>query len=606
MHIQEGEKADGSDNEITYEYQQGNFYQVELLDNALSFVEAKENSDDKHKIDKMIKKIYHYLRTVEKYKLEENMGNNIIDSIIIGNNEMNFKQYEQTMRMTGENSSTYKYFALNFVQYQGVKYTLPDLYNKLCEEKNKNNALGKFSLGNMFSNTIAYLGSFFHRRGISFDFVNSFQDEKEKLKELLLNNEVLTITLTTTLYVSVFPVLEIIYFIRKYNPKCKIIVGGPYIATQANSLDSQSMELLMKTLKADFYINSSQGENSLVQIIQAVKENTGFDHIHNIYYKDGNDYTATKVESERNSLDENYVDWSIFKDKISTFAMVRTAISCAFSCAYCEYPQHAGKYETMDIANVEKELDGLESLGTIKSINFVDDTFNIPKERFKDILRLMIRKKYHFNWNSFLRCQFLDEEMVQLMAESGCEAVYLGIESANPEMLINMNKRAKVEDYRRGIALLKKYNIKIVASFMVGFPGDTVESVNETIKFINETKPDFIRLHLWYCSDLTPIFQKKDEFAIEGSQFNWKHKTMDSNQACELVYHMLNSVEHSVFIPQHCFDSIGVMNLKYRDMSMDQIKQFITLFDEGLKCKDFESGNYEISSEVIEKMKELI
>ncbi len=81
---------------------------------------------------------------------------------------------------------------------------------------------------------------------------------------------------------------------------------------------------------------------------------------------------------------------------------------------------------------------------------FIDDTFNVPLPRFKDLGRLMIQEQYNFNWFSYFRCSNSDEEAFDLMAKSGCKGVFLGIESGSPSILKNMNKAATIERYAEG------------------------------------------------------------------------------------------------------------------------------------------------------------
>lgn len=140
----------------------------------------------------------------------------IIDCLLIGHNEMKFEEYEKTIQSMGLQSGAYKDLNLNFIQYNNRKYTASEIFNLFYY----NNAIfdagmGPMNLGNIFSATIAYLGTFIHRRGFSFDYINSFQNEKEKLAELLKNSDIDTIAITTTLYVSVFPIMEILSFVRK-------------------------------------------------------------------------------------------------------------------------------------------------------------------------------------------------------------------------------------------------------------------------------------------------------------------------------------------------------------------------------------------------------
>ena len=73
---------------------------------------------------------------------------------------------------------------------------------------------------------------------------------------------------------------------------------------------------------------------------------------------------------------------------------------CPFNCAFCGFPGRAGKYAYLDVDLVERELDRIADLGTVSTLTIIDDTFNVPKPRFKEILRMMIRKDYGLRWNS--------------------------------------------------------------------------------------------------------------------------------------------------------------------------------------------------------------
>ncbi len=527
-----------------------------------------------------------------------------VDCLFIGHNQMDFSKHEESLRMMGIKSGAYRDLSLDFVQYNNSFFTAPDLFNHFYyADRPKFEGMGPFRLGNVFSNTIAYLGTYLHRRGLVFDYVNSFQDEREELIEKLTNDEILLIAVPTTLYVSVVPILEIMTFIRKYNKTARIVLGGPFIGAQMRSQDEISMQFLFKSIGADFYINSSQGEAALVNIVDSLKNSHPFENMFNVIYRSGNKYIVNPESMENNVLENNMIDWNLFSDRLGSLVGVRTSVSCPFSCSYCEYPQNAGKYQTVCVEAIENELNTISSISKVTSIGFIDDTFNVPPERFKSILKMIIKNKYSFKWNSFMRCQYVDREMVQLMKESGCEGVYLGVESGDQSILNNMNKNATVEKYKAGISLLKEYGINVLVSTLIGFPGETYDSVYNTIKFIEETEPDFLRIHLWYCSRQTDIWKKREEFKIKGSQFAWSHSTMDTNTACDMIAKMVLSLKNTIYVPQYNFDFAGVINLLNRGISLENVKEFLRGFNMGICEKLRSQDNSEISQEAVEKIK---
>jgi radical SAM PhpK family P-methyltransferase len=450
--------------------------------------------------------------------------NKSIDCLLIGHNEMSFLEYEKTVQEMGVNSGAYRDLNLNFIRYNNMPLAASDVFNLLCREDRQGEVpLPPLSLGETFSAAVAYLGTYLHRRGFTFDFINGFQDEKEQLARILEQQNILSIAITTTLYVSVFPVLEIMEFIKQHNTSAKVIIGGPFIGTQVRIQDSLSLENLFKTIGADFYVDSSQGEAALVNILQALKTGSPLEPIKNIYYRSGTGYRAAPVEKEDNNLSQNLVDWGLFAGRLRAYAGVRTSISCPFSCAFCGFPMHAGEYRTAELDALEQELNGLHKNTDIKHLHFIDDTLNVPPHRFKDILRMMIKNRFGFHWHSHFRCQFSDREMMELMKQSGCEGVFLGIESGSNPILKNMNKGVTVERYIEGIRLLKEYEITTFGCFINGFPGETIETAKETLRFIRDSGIDFYRIQLWYCDPITPIWQQREKYQLTGAHFNWSH-----------------------------------------------------------------------------------
>ncbi len=498
-----------------------------------------------------------------------------IDCLLIGNNDTDFNEYVKQVRKMGDDSGAHHDLRSNYIYIDNKAYNAKQVYNYYDEKK--------VDLSEVFSATNAYLGTYLHKHGLTFDYINAYQDDKSKLKKLLLNKKIGLVAITTTLYVSVFPIMEIMKFIKEYNPDVKVIVGGPFVTTQAKTLDKDSLMYLLKMIGADFFINSSQGEWALVSVLKAMKKNTSYDEIHNLFYKRDEDYIFTEIMEEDNRLSENMVKWELFTD-IGQYLNLRTSISCPFSCSFCAFPEHAGKYQIVSVEDIEKELDAIEAKKTVKSVFFVDDTLNVPGERFKELLRMMIRKKYSFNWYSHYRCQFTDEETAQLMKESGCEGVFLGIESGSDKILSYMNKKATTEQYRKGISLLKKYGITMQASFIIGFPGETEDTIKETINFIKTTEIDYYRVQLWYCDTTTRIYREgRERFGITGSQFEWNH-TMDTKTATQYMNDITLQITDKIRIPNY-FDIDAVIRLKHNGVDKQSIDEFLKIFHECVQDK---------------------
>lgn len=437
-----------------------------------------------------------------------------------------------------------------------------------------------YSVAEMPSLGTLYLVNFLRKRGHSIDFVNSFTYEQEKLADLLARDP-LSIAITTTFYMSSAPVIEIVRFIRKHNPATKIIVGGPLIDNYCRALDKDRLKRIFDRIGADIYIWESQGETTLNQTVAALKRQLPLDDIANLFSKSGSSWNFARRLPENNDLNESAVDWSGFEpNELGETVSARTARSCAFSCAFCDYPARAGALALADIVTVERELEALVNLG-VRRVAFIDDTFNVPMPRFKELCQMMVRRNFGLEWFSYFRCGNAKEEWIyDLMWDAGCRGVLLGVESGDDSVLKNMEKKARSADYRFGMEQLKKRGIFMHASTVVGFPGETRETVSNTINFINETAPDTFTVNHWYYLHATPIHRRATEFGLNGDGFNWSHDTMTSQEAMDAADMMFEEVTEAAWMPVNGLDFWGVPYLMGKGMTGDQIVQFLRLSKE--------------------------
>jgi radical SAM PhpK family P-methyltransferase len=526
------------------------------------------------------------------------------DCLLIGNNDINFGDYVNMVRAMGEDHADYKDLNLNFIQYNNKPYRPLDILTHFYYE-NKQGPHRPFHNSDLLWIVVSYLGTYLAKRGFSFDYINLFHLQKERLREKLEETDFLTAVITTTNYTFDLPILEIISFIRKYNDTVKIIVGGPYISKRYERMDVENLKSFFKHLDADFYIYSREGEQTLVNLLNALKHNNHFHQVNNIAYKKGNGYLVTPSLSEVNSLEENMSDYSLFhREDIGGFVNLRISEGCPYACSFCAYPTRANQnYKYMNVEHIMKKLDAVRDIGGVTNLFFVDGTLNVPLEKFKDMLRMMIRQKYGFKWHCFFRCDNYDEETIELMRESGCQGVYLGLESANDTLLKNMNKTAGKENYLKAIPLFKKAGILVMVSIFVGFPGETVHTFQETLDFLEVTQPDFYRPQLWFCEPQTLIWHQREKYGLKGYHFAWSHKTMDAKTACDLLEKAFFSIDTPIWVPDPGFNFVSLYYLEQKGMSIQRQKRFLRCFNAVVKEKLLYPHKKEISPDLLESLK---
>ena len=529
----------------------------------------------------------------------------VTDCLIIGYNDGCLEDEIRSLRAMGVDHPNYRDLSLNIIEYEGQPYRAMDIFNRFYYEgRAQTKDDRRWHNADVLWIVILYLATYLRKRGFTVDYINLFQLQKDELKEKLRNNEYLTTVITTTIYNFDTPIIEAVNFVREHNPKTKIIVGGPYIAKRSETMEAADLQAMFTYIGSDFYVRSREGEQALVKILHALKNGGNFAAIPNIAFKNGSNFVLTPSQPELNPLYENLIEYNFFpKEQIGNYVNVRITKGCPFACAFCSFPLRTEKYDISRLDYIEHELDAIREVGTVTGMCFVDDTVNVPLPTFKEMLRMMIRKNYGFKWHCFFRADFCDEEVVDLMAQSNCVGVFLGVESANDQILANMNKTPRKEHYLRSIPLFKKAGIQVFASVFFGFPGETYDTAQETIDFLHETEPDFYRPLIWYCDPVTPIWAERDKYGVKGYHFSWSHNTMDVATAVHLVERCFMSIDTPVWVPDPGFNYVSLYMLENRGMTFDQIKTFLRCFSAVIREKIAQPNRPETSPALIEDLK---
>jgi p-methyltransferase len=495
-----------------------------------------------------------------------------VDCVLIGYNDRDFASVFAGAESTRKHSPVFSELRRNSTPFRGQQYPFMGLLNAARSE-----ALGHshdWHVCELPNLGISTLASFLHHRGLSVEWINFFNAERAKL-DLLLEQKPLAVAITTTFYVNNDPIVELVQYVRERSPETKVVVGGPHIFNLCSDYDARTLEFLFKSIGADIFVFDSQGESTLAALLKALKgaEEAELASVPNLYYTtDGQNYEFTGRQVENNDLDTNVVDWSLFPSESYTpTVQMRTARSCAFSCAFCRYPTVGGALTLNSVDVLKKEFCKLAEAG-VQNVVFIDDTFNVPLPRFKKICALL--KEHNFRWFSYFRCSNADEKAFDLMAESGCAGVFLGIESGDQTILDNMNKYAKTSKYLHGIQSLKARGIVTYASFIVGFPGETRQTFENTLAFLEEAAPTYFNAGLYFHDTKVPIHQRAGEFKLRGGGFNWQHETMNWRQANELLDEMYLRVQNSLVLPTYMFDFWSIPYLLGKGLSLEELRQF--------------------------------
>jgi radical SAM PhpK family P-methyltransferase len=518
-----------------------------------------------------------------------------LDCIIVGHNDVDFAMVEEVLKKTRNQSAAYLDLQANSVSYRGRRMTYMSLFNQMLEAATgRDYDLHECELPHLGT---AHLASFLLRRGFAVERINFFNKETAVFRDLLTTAAPRAVAITTTLYVDHGPIQEIVEFVRAHNPETRIIVGGPHVFNICSTQAQVSQEFIFQTIGADIYILDSQGELTLSWVLEQLRGDGDLSRIPNLIYTADNEvFERTPRQIEKNDINAEAVDWRLFDPASFTpTVQTRTARSCAFSCSFCRYPVNAGALALSDLQRIEEELRYLRSVG-VRNLVFIDDTFNVPLPRFKDICRMMIRNGFGFNWYSFFRASNSDDEAIDLMVESGCKGVFLGIESGDPGILKNMAKHATPEKYRHAIGRFNEVGIPSFASIIVGFPGETEETFQNTWRFLEEASPTFYRAEVYYHYTNVPIAGRSEEFGLKGAGYSWRHRSMDWVRASELVRQLYGNLRGPRVLPGYMFDFWALPYLTGKGFSLEQIKGF-TEIAQRMMVRGFDGRDLEPAAE---------
>jgi p-methyltransferase len=541
------------------------------------------------------------------------MTKGYLDCLVVGYNDVDLLGQVESLYHMRKHSGGYQNILTNTVSFDGRRHTYMSLLNRVLREAGQPDA--DLHVAKMPSLGAWYLFNYLVKNGYSADVINSFNHDRQIL-ENYLRGDVKVIAITTTFYLDVQPIKEIVEFVRSRNSTVKIVVGGPFIYNtwEAYEADRDALAMVLESIGADIYVVDSQGELTLTRVVshfrndefasetrveaagRKVRSNSldavvgvapaatrNLREIPNLIYFDGLELVVTRRQLESNDMNIFSIDYdNIPKSNYSPIATTRTARSCAFSCAFCRYPIMAGPLNLVDIEVIKKQFDQFEKNG-VKYVVVIDDTFNVPLPRFKKLCEMIRDNNYTFQWFSYFRASNSDSTCYDLMADSNCGGVFLGIESGDQEILNNMNKAAAVPKYIQAIKELNSRGIITFASIIVGFPGETRSSVQNTINFIEEAKPTYWRAELYYQMNKTPITHRADEFGIKGGGYSWSHNTMNWKEAVEHVNEMYKRIEGSLILPLYMFDFWCIPYLLSSGITKGQIHKFVSVAQEILR-----------------------
>ncbi|MBU2511806.1 B12-binding domain-containing radical SAM protein [bacterium] len=336
--------------------------------------------------------------------------------------------------------------------------------------------------------------------------------------------------------------IQVVEDVKALNPQIFTVMGGPHVSFCA-------VDTLQRYESLDLIV-MGEGEETIVEIAKEYAGSKNWKQVLGVTYRDNE---GIHTNEARPLLDVNTLPFPArHLLPLGRYRALHTPISmttsrgCPFQCIFCIGRKMVGaKVRYRNPMDVVDELEQLSKLD-FPQINISDDLFTAKKSHCMTICNEIIRRKLNITWSSFARVDTVSEELLKKMKEAGCTAVSFGVETANKEILKTIKKGITLEKVKRAICLCKKADILPHVSFILGLPGETPESLQETQEF-GKTISDlgaYFGFHLLAPFPGTAVRDQNEEYDLEILTDNWQeyHANRAIVQTAAVNKDMLNAI----------------------------------------------------------------
>ncbi len=373
---------------------------------------------------------------------------------------------------------------------------------------------------------VTYVAAAFEAAGAEvkiFDYIVSSYS-REKLEKQLASFQPDAVG-STSVTMNFYEARQILYDVKQYNPEILTMMGGPHVSFTAE-------ETLKKYPEIDLIV-VGEGEDTIAELTPVIRRKNKWCDIPGMVYRNGNDIIHTGKRDFIANIDRlpsparHLLPISRYRALGFPVSLI-TGRGCPYSCIFCLGRKMVGS--RVRKRNPQLVLDEIETIigYGFDRINIADDLFTTDKERVREICLGIKERSLKFLWSAFARVDTVSQEVFDLMASAGCDSVSFGVETGNPEMLKRIKKGIKLEQVYEAVKMCQQAGMIAHESFIIGLPGETKETLEETDAFAKSTKAIY-GYHFLAPFPGTTVREKIQDYDLEILTDNWSR--YDANDA---------------------------------------------------------------------------
>lgn len=364
----------------------------------------------------------------------------------------------------------------------------------------------------------------------------------------------------TTSVTMNFPVAaDILKTAKRHRPSILAIMGGPHVSfAVADTLETYP-EIDMLVV--------GEGEKTIMELVPHVTESDRWPDIQGLAFRQDGGIVVTEPRALIDDLDSipmparHLLPMSRYR-ALGFPVSIITSRGCPNSCIFCQGRRMVGKkVRYRKVEYVMDEIERILSYG-ISRINVADDLFTSNKARVHEVCGEIRRRGLDFTWSAFSRVNTVDREILELMRDAGCDSVSFGIESGNPEMLRRVKKGITLDQAKNAVRMCKEAGMLAHASFMVGLPGESPETLRDTQEFSQSLEIPH-GYHFLAPFPGTTVREKIEEYDLEILTDDWER--YDANSAI---------VRTSALSPEDIEAFVGAFDREINDAWEKQVRDY--------------------------------
>ena len=295
-------------------------------------------------------------------------------------------------------------------------------------------------------------------------------------------------------------------FVKDIFKDTVVILGGPHASMLGGKiLNNHNFDIIVK----------GEGENTIVELLKTLETAGDLQRINGISYRRGSQIFENAPRELIRDLDSlrwphEYIE-GVLKDykkyPLEAFRNIMAIRGCPYSCFFCGSRKiWTQKVRLRSPENVVNEIQGLKNKG-LRHFRFHDDTFGVSRQYINNLCQALITHCSGITWDCEMHVKLVDDSIVALMKKAGCRLIQICIESGNNKILENIRKGITIEMALSAASVIKKHNISLQTFFIVGFPQETEETLQDTVRAMKKVRADYLAYNIFMPYPGTEAFE---------------------------------------------------------------------------------------------------